>query len=46
MDMYEKRVRLRELLAAPECTPLMGAYDLLRACLSGLNLRRLGLASD
>ena len=31
MDMYEKRVRLRELLAAPECTPLMGAYDLLSA---------------
>jgi 2-methylisocitrate lyase-like PEP mutase family enzyme len=31
MDMYEKRVRLRELLAAPECVPLMGAYDLLSA---------------
>lgn len=31
MDMYEKRVRLRELLAEPECTPLMGAYDVLSA---------------
>jgi 2-methylisocitrate lyase-like PEP mutase family enzyme len=31
MDMYEKRVRLRELLAAPECVPLMGVYDLLSA---------------
>ena len=31
MDLYEKRVRLRELLAAPECVPLMGAYDLLSA---------------
>ncbi|TDR89981.1 isocitrate lyase/PEP mutase family protein [Enterovirga rhinocerotis] len=31
MDMYEKRVRLRELLAEPDCTPLMGAYDVLSA---------------
>ncbi|MEK6346750.1 MAG: isocitrate lyase/PEP mutase family protein [Burkholderia sp.] len=31
MNMYEKRVRLRELLDAPGCTPLMGAYDLLSA---------------
>ncbi|MDM0015295.1 isocitrate lyase/PEP mutase family protein [Variovorax sp. J22P168] len=31
MDMYEKRIRLRELLAETECTPLMGAYDLLSA---------------
>lgn len=31
MDLYEKRVRLRELLAAPKCVPLMGAYDLLSA---------------
>ena len=29
--MYQKRIRLRELLASPECTPLMGAYDLLSA---------------
>jgi methylisocitrate lyase len=29
--MYEKRVRLRELLNEPGCTPLMGAYDLLSA---------------
>ena len=31
MDMYEKRVRLRELMAAPECVPVLGAYDLLSA---------------
>lgn len=31
MDMYEKRIRLRELLAEPGCTPLMGAYDVLSA---------------
>lgn len=31
MNMYEKRVRLREYLAAPGCVPLMGAYDLLSA---------------
>ncbi|MGG7566730.1 isocitrate lyase/PEP mutase family protein [Rhodovulum sp. DZ06] len=31
MDMYEKRIRLRELLEAPECVPLMGAYDVLSA---------------
>lgn len=31
MDMYEKRIRLRELLVEPECTPLMGAYDVLSA---------------
>jgi 2-methylisocitrate lyase-like PEP mutase family enzyme len=31
MNMFEKRVRLRELLLAPECIPLMGAYDLLSA---------------
>lgn len=31
MDMYQKRVRLRELLASPECVPLMGAYDVLSA---------------
>ncbi len=31
MDMYEKRVKLRELLHAPGCTPLMGAYDVLSA---------------
>ncbi|PMR77873.1 isocitrate lyase/PEP mutase family protein [Billgrantia endophytica] len=31
MDMYEKRVRLRELLDETGCTPLMGAYDLLSA---------------
>lgn len=31
MDMYEKRVRLRELLNEAGCTPLMGAYDLLSA---------------
>jgi 2-methylisocitrate lyase-like PEP mutase family enzyme len=31
MNMYEKRVKLRELLDAPGCTPLMGAYDLLSA---------------
>lgn len=31
MNMYEKRVRLRELLAEKECTPLMGAYDVLSA---------------
>jgi 2-methylisocitrate lyase-like PEP mutase family enzyme len=31
MNMYEKRVRLRELLNEPGCTPLMGAYDVLSA---------------
>ena len=31
MNMYEKRLRLRELLNEPGCTPLMGAYDLLSA---------------
>ncbi|MCB8881101.1 isocitrate lyase/PEP mutase family protein [Acidisoma cellulosilytica] len=31
MDMYEKRVRLRQLVAEPDCTPLMGAYDVLSA---------------
>lgn len=31
MNMYEKRLRLRELLNEPNCTPLMGAYDLLSA---------------
>lgn len=29
--MYEKRLRLRELLHETGCTPLMGAYDLLSA---------------
>jgi methylisocitrate lyase len=31
MDMHEKRVRLRELMLEKECTPLIGAYDLLSA---------------
>ena len=31
MDMYEKRLRLREHLDSPECVPLMGAYDVLSA---------------
>lgn len=31
MDMYEKRIRLRQLMAEPACTPLMGAYDVLSA---------------
>jgi methylisocitrate lyase len=31
MNMYEKRVRLKELIAAPECVPVMGAYDVLSA---------------
>lgn len=31
MNMYEKRIRLRELMAEKECTPLMGAYDVLSA---------------
>lgn len=31
MNMYEKRIRLKELLAEKECTPLMGAYDVLSA---------------
>jgi len=31
MNMYEKRIRLRELLAQEACTPLMGAYDVLSA---------------
>jgi 2-methylisocitrate lyase-like PEP mutase family enzyme len=31
MDMYQKRIRLRELMAEQECTPLMGAYDVLSA---------------
>lgn len=31
MDMYEKRVRLQQLLREPGCTPVMGAYDVLSA---------------
>jgi methylisocitrate lyase len=31
MNMYEKRIKLRELLNAKDCTPLMGAYDVLSA---------------
>lgn len=31
MDMYAKRIRLKELMAEPACTPLMGAYDVLSA---------------
>ncbi|WP_347557672.1 isocitrate lyase/PEP mutase family protein [Robbsia sp. KACC 23696] len=31
MDCYQKRLRLRALLDAPGCTPLMGAYDVLSA---------------
>ena len=31
MNMYDKRIRLRELMAAPECVPMMGAYDVLSA---------------
>lgn len=31
MNMYEKRVKLHALLNEPDCTPLMGAYDLLSA---------------
>ena len=31
MDMYEKRLRLKELMAEPECTPIVGAYDVLSA---------------
>lgn len=31
MNMYEKRICLRQLMATPDCTPLMGAYDLLSA---------------
>ncbi|RJG00432.1 isocitrate lyase/PEP mutase family protein [Noviherbaspirillum sedimenti] len=31
MNMYEKRLKLRELLMKKECTPLMGAYDVLSA---------------
>src|SRR5450830_1296733 len=31
MDMYQKRVRLRELLNGEACTPVMGAYDVLSA---------------
>lgn len=31
MDMYEKRVRLRELMKEPGATPVMGAYDVLSA---------------
>ncbi|WP_325950287.1 isocitrate lyase/PEP mutase family protein [Pseudomonas putida] len=31
MNMYEKRIRLRQLLDQPECIPLMGAYDVLSA---------------
>lgn len=31
MNMHEKRIRLKELLHAPGCTPVMGAYDVLSA---------------
>lgn len=31
MNMYEKRIRLHELMNEPECTPLMGAHDVLSA---------------
>jgi 2-methylisocitrate lyase-like PEP mutase family enzyme len=31
MDMYEKRVRLRQLMNEPGCTPIMCAYDVLSA---------------
>ena len=31
MDMYEKRIKLREYLLSNECVPLMGAYDVLSA---------------
>ena len=31
MNMYEKRVRLQELLKSPECVPVVGAYDVLSA---------------
>lgn len=31
MNMFEKRIRLKELMAEPACTPLMGAYDVLSA---------------
>lgn len=31
MNMYEKRIRLRELLHEEECTPILGAYDVLSA---------------
>jgi len=31
MDMHEKRRHLRALMNAPDCTPLMGAYDVLSA---------------
>ena len=31
VNMYEKRIRLHELLGEKECTPVMGAYDLLSA---------------
>lgn len=31
MNMFEKRVRLRELLNSAECVPMMGAYDVLSA---------------
>lgn len=31
MNMYEKRLKLRELLEQPGCTPIMGAYDVLSA---------------
>jgi methylisocitrate lyase len=31
MNMYEKRVKLKELLLAPGCTPVLGAYDVLSA---------------
>lgn len=31
MDAHAKRLRLRELLASPDCVPMMGAYDVLSA---------------
>jgi methylisocitrate lyase len=31
MNMYEKRIQLKKLMAEPECTPVMCAYDVLSA---------------
>ena len=31
MDMYEKRIRLRELMAKPASDPVLGAHAVLRA---------------
>ncbi len=31
LNMYEKRIKLRELLAEKECTPIVGVYDVLSA---------------